>query len=231
MSVWAVPAVIVALVALIGLLAWWVNPKRWLTKITPTPVVYAKDGMRIKVTGELICDGEPLTAPVSGRRAAAWVLEVTQRGHNDHGQRGAGERTIAKESRATQFVIDDGSGRALIRAPVERMNLVLTRQGEADSWIAKEPAATLIRRLSAEHGINPAFRDNTGFIRFKEAAAEVGSRISVAGWCRWIQDERGERTLLLEPRASDGLELIVCDDPAVVAVNPTRPAPGYRLST
>ena len=222
--------VIATLVVVIWLLARWVNPVRWLRTVTPTPVAYAKDGMRVKVTGELVCVGEPLTAPVSGRRCAAWALEVTQRGHNDHGQRGAGERPIAKESRAVQFFVDDGSGRALVQAPVERMNLVLSREGEADVWIAQEPAASLIQRLRSEFGIDPAFRDNIGFIRFKEAAAEVGSRISVAGWCRWSQDASGTRTLLLEPRDGSGLELIVCDHPDVVSVNPKNPAPGYRMA-
>lgn len=179
--------VIATLVVVIWLLARWVNPVRWLRTVTPTPVAYAKDGMRVK-------------------------------------------RPIANESRAVRFFVDDGSGRALVQAPVERMNLVLSREGEADGWIAQEPAASLIQRLRSEFGIDPAFRDNIGFIRFKEAAAEVGSRISVAGWCRWSQDASGTRTLLLEPRDGSGLELIVCDHPDVVSVNPKNPAPGYRMA-
>jgi hypothetical protein len=66
----------------------------------------------------------PLVAPVSGRRCAAWKLEVTQRNHHQYGSSGAAESTIADASNRVGSS-EEGHARRLLLEPNEKSNIAL----------------------------------------------------------------------------------------------------------
>ena len=233
--VWA--AVGAAIALLVGGLLWLrrtADLVAWLRKVRPMPIAYVQDGTRVKLVGTLRCATTPLRAPVSGRDCSAYSVEGTLRSHRTPNSYQAAERTVIDAHRVLEFYLDDGSGRALVRAKKGRTMLRLSRRGYLQDWATKKAIVELKRRLETDHEIAFEWPGVGGIARFEESALEEGSRVAVVGTCHWEEvTEGGVATRLVVVEAGDGpgTEIVICDDLQVVQVNPNNPAPGFRLAT
>jgi len=80
------------------------NAERWSIGEFP-------DGTIAKVVGSLVLVGEPLMAPLSGRPCAYYDIRVQE--YRSSGKSGSWH-TIIRESQGTDFMLEDGTGKAII---------------------------------------------------------------------------------------------------------------------
>jgi len=131
-----------------------------------------RDGQVAKVSGRVKSSGEPLRAPLTGRPCVYWEVEVTQ---------WQGTRALTKRRVHDQrdFVVDDGTGRALV--VVERVAVsakIDVRWGQHD--LADDRLAELLRLLGVD-GI-------AGQVTYSEAVIAVGEEVAASGRGAWESD-------------------------------------------
>lgn len=137
----------------------------------------AVDGQWLKAAGKVVrCDGEPLVAPITGRPcvcfdAAAWSYIVT---YPDTGVSWASSPNVLTRSlRGTPFVIEDGTGEALVDPRGAFVHVTL------DHWRGGRKGA-LSRRPFADpsfmRGV-PARPD----LEVAEGVIEIGELVLVSG--------------------------------------------------
>ncbi len=116
--------------------------------------------------------GEPLIAPLSGRTCVGYEVWVTEHDGDDTTE-------LVREVRWQPFLLDDGTGRAVIDpsvAPVEYLvGIVTTESGAFDDATAEE------RAVLARHGHATAPGGDHRSLTYRERALEVGEMVSVRG--------------------------------------------------
>ncbi|HUS29042.1 MAG TPA: hypothetical protein VMZ53_11040 [Kofleriaceae bacterium] len=130
------------------------------------PIASAPDGVRLRVLGKVVLDGEPLRAPWTGRACVYYRLELRV----FSGQ----ARTVDTVAGACDFAVRDDSGQAQVLSEHATFDL------EADI-VEAAPAASLSeksRDLIREHGWNVP---EVAQVELSEAALEVGATINVVG--------------------------------------------------
>jgi hypothetical protein len=134
------------------------------------------DGATVKIGGRVSYEGEPLEAPLSRRRCACWEVVVEQEVSN-------GEITVWNEVIRTQssqpFVLDDGTGRALVKARSPALALhqdKRTRSGGFDD--ASSRLAAFIAQLGPQYA---RYGVPSTAIRYREGAIEAGETVSAYG--------------------------------------------------
>jgi hypothetical protein len=127
------------------------------------------NGARRRIVGELSLLDDALTAPLSGRRCAGYVVAV------EHSR---GDSTVAYEMKCVSFVIRDMTGRAIVHPEHVRVALA-TRDYSTSSW-SESPTSreyALLRRLAAED-----LEELMNFeLRFREGVLEPGAFVAVLG--------------------------------------------------
>lgn len=194
--------------------------KRALREAQQLPIREVRDGQVVKVCGRLRYVGEPLVAPLSGRRCGAWRVEVDE--YQSRGKGGSWHNVIT-ETEAGDIELDDGTGTARVSALGAQ--LVVVKDAHYSSGTFNDPTPVLERYL-AKHGQEATgmLGFNKGF-RYREGALEEGEEVAVLGVARWQHHPRAEargargyrelpRRLVLEPPAAAAL--IVSDDPSVL---------------
>ncbi len=107
--------VILLVICAIGVLSWYFGAtqrlKRQLKAAKPWSLNELPEDTHGRVTGRAVAIGEQLAGPLTGRRCVYYLAIVEE-------QRSTGRssywRTIASETRGVPFMIDDGTGRAII---------------------------------------------------------------------------------------------------------------------
>jgi len=185
--------------------------KRALRSTIRTSIAKAPDGVPVKIYGRVRSLSRVVFAPISGRPCVAFDVHVEQVG-------GQLWTTAFHERDSCEFLVEDASGRALVRMGSSRMHLV------KDVTIVDEV-------LNAATGAAAEFltsrgRDVTGLLRsptrVSEGVLEDGESVLVLGIGRWEHDPdpdpevasgyRGRsRRFVLEDHPT--LRLQVSDDP------------------
>ena len=105
-----------------------------------------------------------LEAPISGRKCVYFIATVTIRG-----------RTLFEERAGVPFLLEDGSGRAIVDPADARFALTvdftLDQLANTDARVAA---------LFARNGRNIILTQKA-FLRYREAAIEVGEEVAVLG--------------------------------------------------
>ena len=169
----------------------------------------------VRVSGQLayLGDSAPLEAPLSGRLCAAWRVVVRER-------RGSGKNkrwvTIVEESDSRDFVLEDGTGRAIVDGTLVELALDFDRKG--GSGILGGPSPYLESFLH-ERGISTRGIVFGKTLDYREGALEAGEKVTVAGSGTWENEpsQRGQGyrdvgKLLRVGAMSDG-NLLATDDP------------------
>jgi hypothetical protein len=145
------------------------------------------DGATVKIAGRVSCVGRaPLKAPASGRPCVCWEIVVEE-------EQPTTEATtwqeIVRDEEAQPFMLDDGTGRALVEARYPQLSL--KKDGRYRS-IAFDGAAPRLREFLESRG-KPSvtvFGQSKG-MRFLEGVIEAGETVSVFGQVRLEPDPDG----------------------------------------
>jgi hypothetical protein len=82
-------------------------------EVPRTPIAEVHEGATVKIAGTVTLLEDPLVAPFSGSRCAGYL--ATWKGEAHFPQQGVGGHRSVSQERWCDFVLDDGTGRALVR--------------------------------------------------------------------------------------------------------------------
>lgn len=210
-----------ALFALLGcgvmFAAWYYSEaqrvKRGLAAAQSKTVSALREGDLVRVAGTLRLGPRALTAPLSGRRCALFLVRVREK-------KGKSSAEIIRESEGVEFTLEDGSGAVLVRPERFELALVDDHEQRSGTWNDASPA---VANYLASKGQSP--ETSLGFNRglsFYEAVLEEGERVAVlAAVTRELDPEpqsAGEgyrdRPMRLVLVAPPGGAMLLSDEPA-----------------
>lgn len=186
--------------------------KRELHSAPLTTIERCNENATARLQGELVQLGELLEAPLTGRSCAYFVATVEEQG-------GKHWRELAREEKWSDFVLEDGTGQALIR--MEGAKTVIHR--DAQYWsdthnqVSPEIEAFLTRHGESSKGL--IFKRT---LRYREGVLEPGEQVMVRG--RGVREINPDRRIAptsgyrnsaahLVMRSDTQIPLYITDDP------------------
>ncbi|HEX8796535.1 MAG TPA: hypothetical protein VF765_36545 [Polyangiaceae bacterium] len=177
-------AVIAGLTARQTLFSERARTRRLLRSLKRSPIGSISEGP-VKIAGKLRLAGRSLRAPLSGRTCAVYDVEVIERRQVD--------QVILQDRLACDFLVDDGTGTALVRVGDGRggqLELAIVHDAKYASGLLKDATAELERYLSTFGEKSTATFANR-YLRYREGAFEPGEHIVVCGLARREPDPEG----------------------------------------
>jgi hypothetical protein len=132
------------------------------------------EGRTGRVVGR-VGDGETVQAPFTGRSCVFY--EATVEEYRSSGKTGSW-RQVVREARGVPFVLDDGTGRAIVDPGGARVDVDLdmtTRSGTFDD------ATPIEEQFLTRHNLRSAGWVFNRSLRYREGVIEVGETIAVMG--------------------------------------------------
>jgi len=154
----------------------WLQPtrriKRALRAAPTVSIARLAEGDLARIIGKAKVLDDQLVAPLTGRACVLYIARVQQ-------EDGDGDwRTVIEEEHCVPFVVDDGTGRAIVDA--RGGDLAIDFDAHSSSGTFHDPdereAAFLAKHGHSSRGL--VF--NKG-LRYREAAIELGETIAVLG--------------------------------------------------
>ena len=172
--------IVVALVAGVAIVAaslvW--NEKalirRELRSASRVDIAELREGRTGRIVGK-VGDGETLQAPFTGRSCVFY--EATVEEYRSSGKTGSW-RQVVREARGVPFVLDDGTGRAIVDPGGARIDVdidMTTRSGTFDD------ATPIEEQFLTRHGLRATGWVFNKSLRYREGVIEVGETIAVMG--------------------------------------------------
>jgi hypothetical protein len=224
------PALIL-LSAILGFAIWRMSnteparTRRLLRKLERTEIGTAKEGP-VKIAGRLRLTGKSLRAPLSGRTCALYDAVVVEHGKV--------ERVIIQDRAACDFLLDDGTGTAVVRAAPASgeaqgsgLELAIVQDRNYSSGVLDDATPELERFLSIYGEKSKGVLLNRR-LSYREGVLSAGERVVVCGMARHEPNpdaaaegatyrDRPTR-LVIEPLAG---KMHLSDEPDVVDVPAT----------
>lgn len=147
-----------------------------LARAPSTRIAAAADGA-VKIEGAVRVIGEPLHDPLWGRECVLWEIEII-------GGHGEEKKVIAQQTDMQDFLVEDGTGRALVRCRENAHQLDVAIAHDRSPVPNPTPA-----RVRVLLGADPPVD-----LTCREGMIEVGHRIVVYGRCRREPDPDAEAT-------------------------------------
>lgn len=186
--------------------------RRKLRTQPATRIAEMTDDMRGKVVGTARAVGELLEAPLSKRPCIAYAVTVLEHSRHSGGK--------IHETRCASFVLEDGSGRALVDAT--DAHIAITGGGNVQSGSLDDPsmAAELFLQRHGRHAYDGAITRRL----YREAVVFDGDRIAVLGAgtrepdpdAQPTAEYRGDQPTRLRLTSSPKHPLVISDDPTVL---------------
>ena len=203
---------------LVGL-AWYFSEaqkiKRELNRAPLTSLRDLPEATRARVVGAAQPLDQTLEAPLTGRPCMYYVVTVEQ--HHSTG-RSSHWRQIIKEEAGVPFLLDDGTGRAIVDPRSARVALDV--DGKGDSGTFDEPSARESAFLQ-RHGTSGQGWMFNKRLRYREAVIEVGEQVAILGEGVREPDPnappagayRGEQPTRVRLTSSARFPLLISDNP------------------
>ncbi|ACY13699.1 hypothetical protein [Haliangium ochraceum] len=128
-----------------------------------------------RLLGTLRYTEPPLTAPLTGRQCALYVAVVEE--YRSSGRSGSWHEVIREEA-GQDFVLDDGSGTALIRH--RGADTVIVKDAHFRSGTFKD-ATPGLEAFLARHGESSTGMIFNRALRYREGILEAGEQVAVCG--------------------------------------------------
>ncbi len=157
------------------------------------PLVAARDfqgDQLARLQGTLRYATEPLTAPLSGRSCALYVVQVEE--YRSNGKSGSWHEII-REEEGREFFLDDDSGSAFVRP--DGADTVLVKDAHFRSGTLNDATPGLEAFLNRNGTKSTGWLFNRS-LRYKEGVLEAGELVAVCG--------RGVREADPDPRSAQG---------------------------
>ena len=183
------------------------------------PVRDFPDGRCGVVIGKVQCAGEPLIAPLSGRKCAAYEIHVEERSALGAAQ------ILVHECHTQDFAVVEGSDYAWVIA--QEATLPMEMDLSERTGLLHRPSERLTGLL-AERGHDTHGRFFRRGLHVREGALEIDERVAVFGLGSWVADSQMSadfRTIArrLVLYATDDYPLHVTDEPLIVQTPRRRP--------
>lgn len=168
---------VVAGVAVIAASLVWNEKSRIRRELRSAPLVdiaELREGRTGRIVGR-VGDGETLQAPFTGRSCVFYEASVEE--YRSSGKTGSW-RQVVREAMGVRFVLDDGTGRAIIDPSGARVAVDLdmtTRSGTFDD------ATPIEEQFLTRHGLRSTGWVFNKSLRYREGVIEVGETIAVMG--------------------------------------------------
>jgi hypothetical protein len=189
--------------------------KRALRSVSSRPIERIRDGEVAKLVGKIVSVEGQLTAPLTDRPCAYYLLTV------EEGVAAASGAPLIREERRASFVLDDGTGQALV--VLEGAEIAVVRDVHQRSGVFS-PLQPRMEAYLNRHGMT-AEGAAPKRLRYIEGILEVGEAVAVGGLCRWEVDPRPPVSAVrgfrdaprrLVVRASGEMPLLVSDEPSAL---------------
>lgn len=204
----------------IALFGWYFGAaqrlKRQLRAAKPWSLNELPEDTHGRVIGQARALGEQLVGPLTGRPCVYYIAMVEE-------QRSTGRssywRTVASETRGVPFMLEDGTGRAIIDPNGAQVALDFDGNSKSGTFNNADPVQ---EAFLARHGQNSEGWVFNKTLRYREAMIEIGETISVLGSGTREPDPnaapeaayRGSPPTRLRLTSSPRFPLIISDDPA-----------------
>lgn len=183
--------------------------RRTLRRAPPTAISAMREDVRGKIVGRVHAVDELLEAPITGRRCVAYMIRIVPQDQST-------SPSALHESKAVRFVVDDGSGRALVDPTNARLAIGGGTETQAGTL---EDMPIRLAMLLEQRGTHPSRR-----MLFREAVIVDGESIAVLGAGTREPDPdaapaasyRGEPATRLRLTSSAKHPLVISDDPAAL---------------
>jgi hypothetical protein len=211
--------VIILAFILIAVLGWYFGAaqrlKRQLKAAKPWSLNELPEDTHGRVIGQARPLGEQLQGPLTGRACVYYIAMVEE-------QRSTGRstywRTVASETRGVAFLLEDGTGRAIIDPNGAQVALNFDGNSKSGTFNAADPVQ---EAFLARHGQKSQGWVFNKTLRYREAMIEVGETIAVLGSGTREPDPhaapeaayRGAPPTRLRLTSSPRFPLIISDDP------------------
>ncbi|HEX5062076.1 MAG TPA: GIDE domain-containing protein [Kofleriaceae bacterium] len=181
--------------------------RRTLRNMPAKKIGELSDDERAKIVGRVRALGEALEAPISGRRCVAYSVSVVEQEQN---------ASHIRETKAVAFVVEDGSGRALVDPTAARIAIDGGPSVQTGTLHDPTPAA---EDLLLRHGKRPRHG-----VLYREAVITDGESIAVLGAGTREPDPdappteayRGDARTRLRLTSSRKYPLVISDDPSAL---------------
>jgi hypothetical protein len=188
--------------------------RRQLRKMAAKPIGQLRDDELGKVVGRARALEAVLTAPLTGRSCVYFTATVEE--HRSTGKTHYW-KTIIKETRGVPFVLEDGSGRAIVDATAAR--IAIDFDGRSQSGTFDDPTESE-RAFLARHGEKGQGWIFNRRLRYREAVIAEGETIAVLGAGTREPDPdappseayRGDAPTRLRLTSSPRYPLVISDD-------------------
>ncbi len=212
--------VIFIVIGAIGLLSWYFGAtqrlKRQLKAAKPWSLNELPEDTHGRVIGQARAIGDHLAGPLTGRPCVYYIAIVEE-------QRSTGRssywRTVATETRGVPFMIEDGTGRAIVDPNGAQVALDFDGNSKSGTFNKADP---IQEAFLARHGQKSEGWVFNKTLRYREAMIEIGEKISILGSGTREPDPhaapeaayRGAPATRLRLTSSPRFPLIISDDPA-----------------
>jgi hypothetical protein len=153
--------------------------RRALRGAKPMSIADAPEGAVVRLDGRVL-DGETLEAPLTGRRCVYYLAIVEE---FVAGSTPDSWRELAREARGVSFVIEDGTGRAIVDPDGALVDVEIDRT--ASSGTFDEPTAAQAAFL-ARRDVKLSGWSAGKTLRYREGVFEIGEPIAVM--CRPVRE-------------------------------------------
>lgn len=202
-------AVLGVAAGVVGSVLWWSRLRitgRRLRRMRATPIGDARSGELVKIVGRVRMGDRPLRAPLSGRVCACWEVTIESRPPDP-----LQHRVLASEARATDFYLQDDSGRA--RVDMSRGGVLLVPDLTIDMADRDPRRDQVLARFGLLAGADLVH------MVCREAVVEENESVLACGQARFEADPFGlggtyreaPRVLVVAPPRSS--PVLVSDDP------------------
>jgi hypothetical protein len=202
-----------------GILLWYsarISLRRKLRNASRLSIANVSEREPAKIVGNLSYLSEPLISPLTGRSCAYYEINVEQyrSGSNNNGH----WYSIIRESQGQDFMLEDGTGHAIINPIGAQMVLTIDSHTKSGSF---DDPTDLERNYLISHG-----REGKGWvfnkkIRYREGILEANESVAVLG--RGVREPdpngvdqaggyRSAPPMRLRMRGSQKLPLLISDD-------------------
>jgi hypothetical protein len=190
--------------------------KRQLKQAKPWSLNELPEDTHGRVIGQARVLGEQLQGPLTGRACVYYVAMVEE-------QRSTGRstywRTVAQETRGVPFMLEDGTGRAIVDPNGAQVALDFDGNSKSGTFNNADPVQ---EQFLAKHGQKSEGWVFNKTLRYREAMIEIGETIAVLGSGTREPDPnaapeaayRGAPATRLRLTSSPRFPLIISDDPA-----------------
>jgi hypothetical protein len=211
---------IIVVIVLIIVVSWYFSHgarlKRQLKAAKPWALAELPEDTHGRVIGQAYPLGEQLVGPLTGRPCVYYIATVEE-------QRSTGRstywKTIASETRGVPFMLQDGSGRAIVDPNGAQVALDFDGNSKSGTF---DPADPVQEAFLSRHGAKSQGWVFNKSLRYREAMIEVGEMIAVLGSGVREADPnappeaayRGSPPTRLRLTSSPKFPLVISDDPS-----------------